>query len=102
MLDPVAAELDRAGTCPPEIIDGVAELGLLGREGKTFDASAEHAIRQPILDKYECEGSPYYSTARLWDDGILDPKETRPTLARALSIAFNAPMPPAKFGVFRM
>jgi acetyl-CoA carboxylase carboxyltransferase component len=72
------------------------------REKKAFDASAEQAIRQPILDKYEAEGSPYYSTARLWDDGILDPAETRPTLARALAVAFHAPIPPAKFGVFRM
>jgi 3-methylcrotonyl-CoA carboxylase beta subunit/propionyl-CoA carboxylase len=74
----------------------------MAREKKPFDAGAEHAIRQPILDKYEAEGSPYYSTARLWDDGILDPVETRPTLARALAVAFHAPIPPAKFGVFRM
>jgi 3-methylcrotonyl-CoA carboxylase beta subunit len=72
------------------------------REGKSFDAAAEQAIRQPILDKYETEGSPYYSTARLWDDGIVDPVDTRATLARALAIAFNAPVPPPKFGVFRM
>ena len=72
------------------------------REKKTFDESAEQAIRQPILDKYESEGSPYYSTARLWDDGILDPLETRPTLARALTVAFHAPIPAPKFGVFRM
>ena len=72
------------------------------REKKAFDSAAEHAIRQPILDKYEAEGSPYYSTARLWDDGILDPVETRGTLARALAVAFHAPIPPPKFGVFRM
>lgn len=74
----------------------------MAREKKTLDASGEQAIRQPILDKYETEGSPYYSTARLWDDGILDPVNTRSTLALALSIAFNAPIPPARFGVFRM
>ena len=74
----------------------------LAREGKVLDAAAEQAIRQPIVDKYETEGSPYYSTARLWDDGILDPIDTRPTLAHALSVAFNAPVPPPKFGVFRM
>jgi len=62
----------------------------------------EDAIRQPILDKYEFEGSPYYSTARLWDDGILDPAETRQALALGLSAAFNAPIPEPKFGVFRM
>ncbi len=74
----------------------------MAREGKTLDATAEQAIRQPIVDKYELEGSPYYSTARLWDDGIIDPVATRPTLAHALSVAFNAPIPPPKFGVFRM
>jgi 3-methylcrotonyl-CoA carboxylase beta subunit/propionyl-CoA carboxylase len=74
----------------------------LAREGKTLDAAGEQAIRQPIVDKYESEGSPYYSTARLWDDGILDPIETRSTLAHALSIAFNASIPAPKFGVFRM
>src|SRR5688500_2109087 len=74
----------------------------LAREGKPFSANEENEIRQPILDKYESEGSPYYSTARLWDDGILDPAETRSALALGLSAAFNAPIPPAKFGVFRM
>jgi 3-methylcrotonyl-CoA carboxylase beta subunit/propionyl-CoA carboxylase len=74
----------------------------MAREGKTLDAAGERAIREPIVDKYESEGSPYYSTARLWDDGILDPVETRAILAHALSIACNAPMPPPKFGVFRM
>ncbi len=74
----------------------------LEREGKPFTDEEDAAIRQPILDKYEHEGSPYYSTARLWDDGILDPVETRQTLALGLSAAFNAPIPAAKFGVFRM
>jgi 3-methylcrotonyl-CoA carboxylase beta subunit/propionyl-CoA carboxylase len=74
----------------------------MAREGMTLDAAGEQAIRQPIVDKYELEGSPYYSTARLWDDGIIDPVDTRPTLAHALSVAFNAPIPPAKFGIFRM
>ena len=74
----------------------------LAREGKTLAPDEEAAIRQPILDKYEHEGSPYYSTARLWDDGILDPAETRRTLALGLSAAFNAPIPEVRFGVFRM
>ena len=74
----------------------------LARDGKTLDEAGEQAIRQPILEKYDAEGSPYYSTARLWDDGILDPAETRQALALGLSMAFNAPIPPAKFGVFRM
>jgi len=74
----------------------------LAREGKTFTDDEERAIRQPILDKYEHEGSPYYSTARLWDDGILDPAQTRNALALGLSAAYNAPIADARFGVFRM
>jgi 3-methylcrotonyl-CoA carboxylase beta subunit len=74
----------------------------LARDNKTLSREEDEEIRQPILDKYEREGSPYYSTARLWDDGILDPAQTRHTLALALSASFNAPVPPAKFGVFRM
>jgi 3-methylcrotonyl-CoA carboxylase beta subunit len=74
----------------------------LAREGKPLSDQEETAIRQPILDKYEHEGSPYYSTARLWDDGILDPVETRRTLALGLSASYNAPIPEPKFGVFRM
>jgi len=72
------------------------------RDGKELTAEDEEQIRRPILDKYEHEGSPYYSTARLWDDGILDPARTRDALALGISAAFNAPIPPAKFGVFRM
>jgi 3-methylcrotonyl-CoA carboxylase beta subunit len=71
-------------------------------EGKPFSAEEEDAIRQPILDKYEHEGSPYYSTAWLWDDGIIEPAQTRQMLALGLSAAYNAPIPPPKFGVFRM
>ena len=74
----------------------------LAREGKTLGAEEEAGIRDPILEKYEHEGSPYYSTARLWDDGILDPARTRDALALGISAAYNAPIPPAKFGVFRM
>ena len=74
----------------------------LAREGRTLSEAEEQAIRQPILEKYETEGSPYYSTARLWDDGVLDPAQTREALALGISAAYNAPIPPARFGVFRM
>jgi acetyl-CoA carboxylase carboxyltransferase component len=74
----------------------------LAREGRDLTAEEERAIRAPILEKYEREGSPYYSTARLWDDGILDPAQTRAALALGLSAAYNAPVPDARFGVFRM
>jgi 3-methylcrotonyl-CoA carboxylase beta subunit len=74
----------------------------LARGKQTLSAEAEAEIRTPILEKYDTEGSPYYSTARLWDDGILDPAQTRNALALGLSAAFNAPIPQAKFGIFRM
>ncbi len=74
----------------------------LAREGRAMSADDETAIRQPMLDKYEHEGSPYYSTARLWDDGIIDPVETRPVLALAISAACGAPIPAPRYGVFRM
>jgi 3-methylcrotonyl-CoA carboxylase beta subunit len=74
----------------------------VARAGETLSNEQEAAIRNPILEKYEREGSPYYSTARLWDDGILDPAETRGALALALSAAYNAPIPRPSFGVFRM
>jgi len=74
----------------------------LAREGRTLSADEEAAIRDPILQKYDTEGSPYYSTARLWDDGIIDPLDTRRVLALGISAALNAPIPETTFGVFRM
>jgi acetyl-CoA carboxylase carboxyltransferase component len=74
----------------------------LTREGRTLSVDEELAIRQPLLAQYEREGSPYYSTARLWDDGILDPARTREALALGLSAACNAPIAETRFGVFRM
>jgi acetyl-CoA carboxylase carboxyltransferase component len=74
----------------------------LTREGKTLSPDDEDDIRDPILEKYEREGSPYYSTARLWDDGILDPVDTRAALGLGLSAAANAPIPPPRVGIFRM
>ena len=59
-------------------------------------------LRKPILEKYETEGSPYYSTARLWDDGIIDPRDTRDILGLCISASLNAPFPDQKYGVFRM
>jgi 3-methylcrotonyl-CoA carboxylase beta subunit/propionyl-CoA carboxylase len=74
----------------------------LSRDGETLSPDEERGIRDPILDKYEREGSPYYSTARMWDDGILDPAQTRDALALGLSAAYNAPISEPKFGIFRM
>jgi acetyl-CoA carboxylase carboxyltransferase component len=74
----------------------------LARAGKEFTSEEERAIANPVLEKYEHEGSPYYSTARLWDDGVIDPADTRRYLGLGLSIAYNAPIPEPRFGVFRM
>jgi len=70
--------------------------------GKKMSAEEERVFKQPILDTYEEEGSPYFSTARLWDDGVIDPAETRTVLSLALAAALNAPIPEMRFGVFRM
>ena len=74
----------------------------LAREGKQLSPEEERAIADPVLQKYESEGSPYYSTARLWDDGVIDPAETRVYLGLGLSTAYNAPVEEPRFGVFRM
>ncbi len=74
----------------------------MAREGKTLTQEEEAAIVNPILKKYDHEGSPYYSTARLWDDGVLDPMNTRDALALAFSATLNAPFGRTEFGVFRM
>ncbi len=72
------------------------------RKGEPMSEADVDAIRAPILAKYEEEGSPYYSTARLWDDGVIPPRETRNVLALGISAALNAPIPEPRFGVFRM
>jgi acetyl-CoA carboxylase carboxyltransferase component len=75
----------------------------LAREGRAaLEIDQAVAFKQPLLEKYEREGSPYYSTARLWDDGIIDPVETRRVLALAMAASFNAPAGVTRFGVFRM
>src|SRR3989449_914547 len=72
------------------------------RGGAPLSTPEAGTFQPPILDSYEREGSPYYSTGRLWDDGILDPPETRRVLGLALSACLNAPIEPTRFGVFRM
>jgi 3-methylcrotonyl-CoA carboxylase beta subunit len=72
------------------------------RKGGSWSKEEEAEFRAPILEKYEREGHPLYSSARLWDDGIIDPARTREVLALSLSAALNAPVPDTKFGVFRM
>ena len=79
--------------------DGAA--GELRARGGDMTPEEQAAFKAPILERYEQEGSPYFSTARLWDDGIIDPVDTRTVLALGISAALNAPIPPTKFGVFR-
>ncbi len=83
------------------VLATVRQEGLAAR-GKGMSEEEEAAFKQPILDKYEAEGNPYYSTARLWDDGIIDPRDTRTVLALGIAASLNAPMPDTPFGVFRM
>jgi 3-methylcrotonyl-CoA carboxylase beta subunit len=70
--------------------------------GETWTADDEEAFRRPIRDQYETQGSPYYSTARLWDDAIIDPLDTRRVLGMGLEAAAHAPVPQPRYGVFRM
>ena len=74
----------------------------LEAKGKKLSDKDEKDIAQPILDKYEEEGNPFYSTARLWDDGILDPRNTRDVLGLAFAASLNAPIPDSPAPVFRM
>ena len=70
--------------------------------GEQWPAEEEEAFKAPIRDQYETQGHPYYASARLWDDGIIDPADTRMVLGLGLSAALNAPVEPTKFGIFRM
>ncbi|MFB8830254.1 carboxyl transferase domain-containing protein [Azotobacter sp. CWF10] len=73
-----------------------------GRAGQSFSAEEEEAIRQPIVERYERQAHAFYSSARLWDDGVIDPAQTREVLGLALSASLNAAIEPTRFGVFRM
>jgi 3-methylcrotonyl-CoA carboxylase beta subunit len=71
-------------------------------KGGSWSAEEEASFKAPIREQYEVQGHPYYATARLWDDGVIDPADTRRVLALGLSAALNAPIPDVKFGLFRM
>jgi 3-methylcrotonyl-CoA carboxylase beta subunit len=70
--------------------------------GESWSMEEEEAFKVPIRRQYEEQGHPYFATARLWDDGIIDPADTRRVLALGLSASLNAPIPQTRFGVFRM
>jgi acetyl-CoA carboxylase carboxyltransferase component len=72
------------------------------QRGRSMTAEEQERFKAPILEKYEREGSPYYSTARIWDDGVIDPADTRRVLGLGLAAAAHAAPKPTKFGVFRM
>ncbi|TDK26935.1 methylcrotonoyl-CoA carboxylase [Arthrobacter crusticola] len=74
----------------------------LEARGEAWSAEEEAAFTAPIREQYEAQGSPYYSTARLWDDGIIDPADTRTVLGLALDVCANTPLPETSFGLFRM
>jgi 3-methylcrotonyl-CoA carboxylase beta subunit len=74
----------------------------LEAQGRSWSADEEAAFKAPIRAQYEAQGHPYYASARLWDDGVIDPAETRRVLALAISASLNAPIEPTRFGVFRM
>jgi 3-methylcrotonyl-CoA carboxylase beta subunit len=74
----------------------------LEARGEEWPTEAEEEFRRPVRDQYEHQGNPYYSTARLWDDGVIDPLDTRRVLGLALSAAANAPLEPISHGIFRM
>lgn len=71
-------------------------------QGQQWDASERAGFTQPIIDKYEHQGHPYYASARLWDDGVIDPADTRFVISMSLQISLNAPIADTQFGVFRM
>jgi 3-methylcrotonyl-CoA carboxylase beta subunit len=71
-------------------------------KGQAWSIEQEQAFKAPILDQFEREGHPFYASARLWDDGVIKPADTRRILGLALSAALNAEIPETRFGVFRM
>jgi 3-methylcrotonyl-CoA carboxylase beta subunit len=71
-------------------------------KGGSWSTEEEEAFRAPTRQQFETQGSPYYATARLWDDGVIDPADTRLVLGLGLSAASNSPIEPTRFGVFRM
>lgn len=74
----------------------------LEAQGKQWSQQEEEKFKAPLREQYETQGHPYYASARLWDDGIIDPADTRMVLGLGLSAALNAPIEPTRFGVFRM
>jgi 3-methylcrotonyl-CoA carboxylase beta subunit len=83
------------------VLATVRRDGIEAKGGK-WSKDEEEAFRKPIREQYEKQGHPYYATARLWDDGVIDPLDTRRVLGLALAATTNAPLEETRFGVFRM
>ena len=83
------------------VLATVKRDGIEGRGG-SWSADEENAFKAPIKEQYEHQGHPYFASARLWDDGVIDPADTRMVLGLGLSAALNAPVADTKFGLFRM
>ncbi len=89
------------GTQAASVLAQVRRDNIEGRGG-VWPAAEEAAFKAPIEAQYEAQGNPYYASARLWDDGVIAPEDTRMTLALAISASLNAPIAPTRFGLFRM
>lgn len=89
------------GSQAASVLATVREDQLTAR-GETWTAEERAGFEGPIRDQYETQGEPYYATARLWDDGIVDPDQTRDLLGLALDVVARSPLPEPRFGVFRM
>ena len=99
---PYAANLEKLALIGiDDVLATVRREGIEARGG-AWSAEDEEAFKAPIREQYETQGHPYYSSARLWDDGVIDPADTRRVLALGLSASLNAPIPPTRFGLFRM
>jgi 3-methylcrotonyl-CoA carboxylase beta subunit len=84
------------------VMGGEQAAAVLATVRGGMTAEEEEALKAPIRSQYEHQGNPYYSTARLWDDGVIDPADTRTVVGLALSVLGNAPVEPVSYGVFRM
>ena len=89
------------GTQAASVLSQIRRDGLEA-QGKSWSEAEEAAFKAPIEAQYETQGPPYYATARLWDDGVIDPADTRMVLGLAISASLNAPIEPTRFGLFRM
>ena len=84
------------------VMGGEQAASVLATVRGEMTAEEEEALKAPIRAQYEHQGNPYYSTARLWDDGVIDPADTRTVVGLALSAVSHAPVDPVSYGVFRM